>query len=235
MGSGACRGIHMSRRERTVQGDDQGASGDETEISKQGALRETGISYGQFYRWKRMGLIPESWFRRRATFTGQETFLPREKLLERIRRIQDLKDQHSLEDIAGILSPDVLSRSYSPDEVAGMAWISERARGLLHDGAGRDLRFLDLLSLELAEHLLAEGGVDDGQIRLAADTLHRGFAQGEAGDGERRLTLAAKEGVTFAVLYSGDCVFDEGTRVLTSVDIDRLVEQLKLRLRGMAA
>jgi hypothetical protein len=225
----------MSGRDPTGRGDNQGAPGDETEISKQDALRETGISYGQFYRWKRMGLIPESWFRRRATFTGQETFLPRAKLLERIRRIQDLKGRHSLEDIAGILSPDVVSRFYSPDEVAGMAWISEHARALLHGGARRELRFLDLLSLELVKHLLAEGGVEDGQIRLAADTLHRGFSQAEAGGGERRLTLAAKEGVTWAVLHSGDCVFEEATRVLVSIDIDRLVEELKLRLRGMAA
>jgi hypothetical protein len=225
----------MNGRDATVRGDSQSAPANETEISKQDALRETGISYGQFYRWKRMGLIPEAWFRRRATFTGHETFLPRAKLLERIRRIQDLKDRHSLEDIVGILSPDVASRSYSPDEVAGMAWISGHARALLHDGARRELRFLDLLCLQLAEHLLAGGDADDGQIRLAAATLQRGFAQAEAGDGERRLTLAAKEGVTWAVLHSGDCVFDEATRGLVSVDIDRLVEELKLRLRGMAA
>jgi predicted DNA-binding transcriptional regulator AlpA len=29
-------------------------------ISKKEVLELTGISYGQFYRWKREGLIPES-------------------------------------------------------------------------------------------------------------------------------------------------------------------------------
>lgn len=43
-------------------------------ISKKELLELTGISYGQLYRWKRKNLIPEDWFIRRATFTGQETF-----------------------------------------------------------------------------------------------------------------------------------------------------------------
>lgn len=43
-------------------------------ISKKDLLDETGISYGQLYRWKRKQLIPEEWFIRKSTFTGQETF-----------------------------------------------------------------------------------------------------------------------------------------------------------------
>lgn len=43
-------------------------------ISKKELLDETGISYGQLYRWKRKQLIPEEWFIRKSTFTGQETF-----------------------------------------------------------------------------------------------------------------------------------------------------------------
>ncbi|MFZ7625597.1 DUF4004 family protein, partial [Bacillus cereus] len=45
-------------------------------ISKKDLLELTGISYGQLYRWKRKNLIPEDWFVRKSTFTGQETFFP---------------------------------------------------------------------------------------------------------------------------------------------------------------
>ena len=69
------------------------------EISKKELLAETGISYGQLYRWKREGLIPEEWFLKRPSFTGQETFLPREKVLERVRMILNMKDEQSLEAI----------------------------------------------------------------------------------------------------------------------------------------
>jgi len=69
------------------------------EISKKDLLLETGISYGQLYRWKREGLIPEEWFVKRASFTGQETFFPRERMLERVGLILEKKDDQSLGEI----------------------------------------------------------------------------------------------------------------------------------------
>ena len=76
------------------------------EISKKDLLRETGISYGQLYRWKREGLIPEEWFVKRASFTGQETFFPKERMLERISLILERKDDQSLEDIRREITGD---------------------------------------------------------------------------------------------------------------------------------
>ena len=67
-------------------------------ISKKDLLNETGISYGQLYRWKREGLIPEEWFIKQPSFTGQETFFPKTKILNRIRAIQELKERYSLEE-----------------------------------------------------------------------------------------------------------------------------------------
>ena len=69
------------------------------EMSKKELLEATGISYGQLYRWKREGLIPEEWFEKRSAFTGQETFFPRELILERVRAIQSMKDGLSLSEI----------------------------------------------------------------------------------------------------------------------------------------
>lgn len=69
-------------------------------ISKKELLSEAHISYGQLYRWKRKGLIPETWFIRRSTFTGQETFFPRSAILDRIRWIQSMKPEIPLDDLA---------------------------------------------------------------------------------------------------------------------------------------
>ena len=49
-------------------------------ISKKELLELSKISYGQLYRWKRKNLIPEEWFIKKSTFTGQETFFPKEKI-----------------------------------------------------------------------------------------------------------------------------------------------------------
>ena len=74
-------------------------------ISKKELLELTEISYGQLYRWKRERLLPEEWFIKRSSFTGQETVFPRVQILERIGAIKELKDDLSLEAIAELLSP----------------------------------------------------------------------------------------------------------------------------------
>lgn len=82
-------------------------------ISKKDLLTETNISYGQLYRWKREGLIPEEWFIKQPSFTGQETFFPKIKILNRVKAIQELKDKYSLEELAKILSPEVSERYFT--------------------------------------------------------------------------------------------------------------------------
>jgi len=77
------------------------------EISKKELLNETGISYGQLYRWKREGLIPEEWFIKRSAFTGQETFFPRDRMLARVKAILEMKDAYSLDEIRESLVGDL--------------------------------------------------------------------------------------------------------------------------------
>ena len=67
-------------------------------ISKKELLAKYGISYGALYRWKRMGLIPEDWFQKKSSPTGQETFFYRDQICERIELI--LSRGNSLEALA---------------------------------------------------------------------------------------------------------------------------------------
>ena len=69
-------------------------------ISKKELLERYGISYGALYRWKRKGLIPEEWFLKKATVTGQETFFPKELICERVELIQSQKDDFSLDELS---------------------------------------------------------------------------------------------------------------------------------------
>jgi len=84
---------------------------DENLISKRELLEITGISYGALYRWKRKNLIPEELFIRKSTFTGQETFFPRDKILDSIAKIQEMKEDLSLDDLAVIFSPSLTAKS----------------------------------------------------------------------------------------------------------------------------
>ncbi|HOP11499.1 MAG TPA: DUF4004 family protein [Oscillospiraceae bacterium] len=69
-------------------------------ISKKELLDKYGISYGALYRWKRMGLIPEEWFIKKAAPTGQETFFDKVLICARMEEIIGSKDEASLKDLA---------------------------------------------------------------------------------------------------------------------------------------
>ena len=73
-------------------------------ISKKELLARYGISYGSLYRWKRKGLIPDEWFIRKATVTGQETFFPEKLICERMERILATKEDTLLDELAEALS-----------------------------------------------------------------------------------------------------------------------------------
>ena len=90
---------------------------DEELISKKDLLNTTGISYGQLYRWKRKKLIPEDWFIKKSSFTGQETFFPRADILSRINKIKDFKDDSTLDELADIFSPQISQISLTKDEL----------------------------------------------------------------------------------------------------------------------
>jgi len=102
-------------------------------ISKKELLAQTGISYGQLYRWKRDGLLPEEWFIKRSSFTGQETYLPREQALSRVKTILELKDSRSLEQLAQLFTPSQEAR-YSLDFLQGLPGVN---RALLQGLAAR--------------------------------------------------------------------------------------------------
>lgn len=75
-------------------------------ISKKELLEKYAISYGALYRWKRKGLIPEDWFIKKSTVTGQETFFPRELVCERIELIKKQKDDVSLDELSDHFSSE---------------------------------------------------------------------------------------------------------------------------------
>ena len=92
---------------------------DERLISKKELLERYGMSYGALYRWKRKGLIPEDWFIRKATATGQETFFPEGLITERVELILSGKNELELDELAKKLRGEeneawvlILSTSY---------------------------------------------------------------------------------------------------------------------------
>lgn len=123
---------------------------DEKLISKKELLERYAISYGALYRWKRMGLIPEEWFIKKATVTGQETFFPEQLICERVELIQSKKDECSLDDMAAQFSskaekePVLIIKTVYGDKVFKLGEINavhvDRGNGRTDDLTVRILR-----------------------------------------------------------------------------------------------
>ena len=75
-------------------------------ISKKQLLEKYGFSYGALYRWKRKGLIPDEWFIKKSTVTGQETFFPEDAICERVELILSKKEDVLLDKLAEKISGD---------------------------------------------------------------------------------------------------------------------------------
>jgi DNA-binding transcriptional MerR regulator len=95
-------------------------------ISKKEVLELSGISYGQLYRWKRKNIIPESWFIKKSSYTGQETFFPREKMLARIDTIKEMKDGYSLDELSDFFSPNPTKIEFTDKELCSLNILSEQ-------------------------------------------------------------------------------------------------------------
>lgn len=78
--------------------------GNEALISKKELLERYNISYGALYRWKRKGLIPDEWFIKKSTVTGQETFFPEKLVCERVEVIISKKEGVLLDELAKNIS-----------------------------------------------------------------------------------------------------------------------------------
>jgi DNA-binding transcriptional MerR regulator len=201
-------------------------------ISKKDLLVTKGISYGQLYRWKRKGLIPDDWFIRKSTFTGQETFFPREKILARLDRILGLKDEDvPLDDIAEAVEPKLDVPSVTLAQVRSWALVSGPALDLFaeHHDEETPLAVGDLVALYALDTLLAGGdvGLDEGRSVLA--TLETTFP---AFEGRAELVVVRKLGTTLCLLVAAgaELGLDPSAKLVARVDLSERAEALAARL-----
>lgn len=206
-------------------------------ISKKELLELTGISYGQLYRWKRKNLIPEEWFVRRSSYTGQETFFPKDKILQRIERIKNMKDDLSLDELADVFSPSSLIESLSPSDLIKRNIVTELAMRLFEEemGAQEALSFNGILAVYVLQKLLQSGEItqEEGKMLIAVMREHYGKMEGKAGE----LVLVRKMGIPLLFLAESaeQMYFDKDVKWIFRLSLAAPMEELKLKLNETEA
>ena len=211
-------------------------------ISKKELLKSTGISYGQFYRWKRKDLIPEKWLIHKSTRTGQESFLPEDKILPRIEKIKELKKDNTLKEIANLLSPELVEKTYERQSLSGLGWVDDQLMRAYENivGTKNIYSFRDLLGLLILVKL-KQSGASAGNTYLALKTLD--LTEKKIYDLHEKLIIVNKkddfvetekyseENTGFCLIAPGGVEFDPSMEVGLELDLPELVRELKLRLR----
>lgn len=201
-------------------------------ISKKELLDKTGISYGQLYRWKREGLIPEEWFVKKSSFTGQETFFPRDKILERINAIQALKDKYSLEELAKLLSPELTERYFSKGDLKKIEEINPELaeKAINRRGNEPGLIYMDVLVLAALSGAIGEIIGADEALKLY-ESINPCLE--ELKNAEYSLILTQSDELYALLLPEGAKIYtDIRLKIIFRIELSELASRLRLKYKS---
>ena len=199
------------------------------EISKKDLLKTTGISYGQLYRWKREGLIPEEWFVKRSSPTGQETYFPQEKILKRIHAIQQLKDSYSLEELARILTPEVSNRLFCEEHFDELD--IDVAADFMDAMSKDSFVFLEVLVMIALSQAMVDSAITEEERTHAVSFLSKRMSELHSAD--YVLELLQAQGHLYILLKKegSEVYLDDSLVAIRSIHLNELSNAIKLKYK----
>lgn len=210
--------------------DEGGDNMDQNLISKKELLDLTGISYGQLYRWKRKNLIPESWFIKKSSFTGQETFFPKEDILLRIEKIKNMKDDVQLDELAGYFSPSQSAVILSGEALLKHNIVSSQTLESLNLSADKEFSFQNILFVYIADNVLKDGIMNIDEVTTLFELLLSNNK--EMAEGSLEIIFCRKRGISMMFLTeSKSKLFVENDlKIIFRSDLQSYMEELKIKL-----
>lgn len=200
-------------------------------LSKKDLLALTGISYGQLYRWKRQNLIPEAWFVKQASFTGQETFFPKDKVLKRVETILKLKDQYSLEELAEIFTPELTNKVFKASSVQQVEDLDQRILGLfIKLFAKENFTFRELLFVYALGKIDQSLNLGESWRIYIVTTVISWLSQVNSSD--YRLLVCQTKERKFSILLQEDStlLLDSDSEILANLKLNELANELRSKL-----
>lgn len=205
---------------------------EENLISKKELLKITDISYGQLYRWKRKNLIPEEWFIKKSSFTGQETFFPRKEILERVEKIKNFKEDISLDELARIFSPNLSTVYLKEDEVLKQNIVSQIAINL-YKAAHKEstgFYFNELLFMSILDRFIKSGKASLEEGKLVLDTLEKNYKNFEGRYCDVVLIRKFGVGLCFLMLIPNEIYIESEAVLVLKINAGECVEELKSKI-----
>lgn len=205
---------------------------DENLISKKELLEITNISYGQLYRWKRKNLIPEEWFIKKSSFTGQETFFPRKSILERVDKIKNMKDDASLDDLADIFSPELSDKVISEEQLLEKNIVIKDVLDIYkkRHTAVKQFNFNEILFMNILQNFLIEGSISLAEGDTVLEMLEENYERFSGKNCEVIFVRKMGVGICLITLLPTQIYFEKLSKVIMKVNVSQCIENLKTKL-----
>ena len=198
-------------------------------ISKKELLSKTNISYGQLYRWKRKNIIPEEWFIKKSVSTGQETFFPRDKILERINIILELKDDASLDELANKFTNKTIVKNIKRSYLITRKIVSELVLNRFEEFMGTSEEYDDniLFSLLIYNELIKSGLMSNEEIKNISMQASKDYSKIIKSD--YNLIIKRKLGVCFHYVTKEkeELINDNEAKVIYIMELSKIMEVLE--------
>ena len=206
---------------------------EENLISKKELLKMTDISYGQLYRWKRKNLIPEEWFIKKSSFTGQETFFPKNEILDRVEKIKNFKDDISLDELANIFSPDLSTIFLEENDVLEQNIVSKLTINLYKDiyKENSGFHFNQLLFITIIDKFLQSGKTSLEEGKLILDTLEKNYKNFDGRYCDVVLIRKFGVAICFLILIPNEMYIETEAVLVFKINAGECVEELKSKLK----
>ena len=201
-------------------------------ISKKELLELTKVSYGQLYRWKRKNIIPEEWFIKKSSYTGQETYFPREKILDRIEKIKDMKDDVSLDNLAQMFSPQLADVFLSEEELLNKNIVRSQTLTMYKDiyGEIKTFSFKKILYISLLEKSLVSGNVSLEEGKLILATLEENYKSLEGKNCEIVFLRKFGMALCFLITLPNEVYIESSAKIVLKLNISQCIEELKIKV-----
>ncbi|HBG0291153.1 TPA: YhbD family protein [Clostridioides difficile] len=201
-------------------------------ISKKDLLSKTNISYGQLYRWKRKNIIPEEWFIKKSAFTGQETFFPRDKILERIELILSMKEETSLDDIANMFMKKDINKEFDIDFILSKEVICNYTKEIFQNLYKKEQSIgkKELLILSIIEKFLVKSIITFEELKLIVNIIEENFVSIYNENG--KIYLFRKFGVPFVVgcLDYKKVKFEKDVVKIIEINLTKEINDISIKL-----
>jgi hypothetical protein len=204
-------------------------------ISKKELLELTKISYGQLYRWKRKKLIPEDWFIKKSSFTGQETFFPREKILERVEKIKNMKDDSSLDDLAQIFSPKLSDIKLTGKEILDRKILIKDVINICttHENLEAVYSFYEILYMDVVQRCLMDGSISIEESKIVFETIKNNYNKYIEKNCEIVFVRKMGVGISMVLGLPNQIYFEKSAKLVMRLNINMCIEELKLKLKEL--